>query len=233
MGGITLSRLLSVVKASYGVLKFYLMILVGLVAIAFFINLLLGIVGVNRTTEVSSGNIATVFLLMIAGVLPLYFFKRIINLGASRKAYYFGTMLSYVLWVAGFSVFNIIWFLLEQNIFIKYKSYFNIIEIFGWDRYGVIGMFIYQFSTYLFIVAFFNLVFSCMRDTMALGLYILLAAAISISMSISFLREAVYKGIAILFFNPNMLPSTMLTLALIVLLFMAGWFFTMRREIYK
>ncbi|MBK3493944.1 hypothetical protein JFL43_03535 [Viridibacillus sp. YIM B01967] len=228
-----MSRLLSVVKGSYGVLRVYLMILVGLVAIAFFINLLLGIGNINRNSEVSSGNIVTIFLLIISGVLPLYFFKRIINLGASRKEYYFGTIIAYIFWVAAFSVFNIIWFLLEQNVFIEYKSYFNIIEIFGWDRYGVIGMFIYQFSTYLFIVAFFNLVFSCFRDRLALGIYILLAAAISVSMSISSLREAVFKGVAILFFNPTILPSTILTFALIGLLFMAGWFFTTRREIYK
>ncbi|WP_025027577.1 hypothetical protein [Caldalkalibacillus mannanilyticus] len=225
-----MSRVKKVFIGSYAALKMYLFIITGLVGVVFLTNFILGITGISAHPEISSSNIATIFLLFMAGVLPLYFFKRIMNLGASRKDYYYGTMIAYVFWVAIFSVFNIIWFLLEKHIF-EFKRYINIIEAFGWDRYGILEMFFYQFFAYLFVVALFNLLFSGVRDKLAIPLYIILVAFVSMSMSISTLRDSVFQVLGFLFFNPSLIFSTLLTCIVIGFLFLFGWFFTARREI--
>lgn len=226
-----LNKTVNIFKGSAFSLKMLFVIIFAGEGTHFAINTILALASVNTNPEVSSGNVFTSLLAFMAIVLPLYMFKRMLNAGASRRDYYAGLMVTYLLMAAAFSVFNIIWLGLEKNVFVQFKTYFNYIDIFNWGRYGMVGMFIYQLSAYMLIIAFLNMLFSSFKNKLGIALYFLFAAAISVSMSIGELRGAVYELIYFLLFSPNMLLGVIITALLTIVFFAAGWWFVKRWEI--
>ena len=61
-------------------------------------------------------------------------------------------LLVYSIWSAIFAVLNIVWFQVEISFIRQYENTFNILEIFGWNQFGIVGMFFYQFSAYLLLI---------------------------------------------------------------------------------
>ncbi|MGE7828441.1 hypothetical protein [Paenibacillus sp. NPDC093718] len=51
-----------------------------------------------KNTQVSSANLLIVFLIFVGSVLPSGLFRRVMNLGATRKEYYIGMLLVYSIW---------------------------------------------------------------------------------------------------------------------------------------
>lgn len=227
-----MGRIIGVFKGTLIALKRPLQVILILEGIDFVLDMVLCLIGVQNNNEVSAGNIVTVFLVVMALVIPLYFFKRILNLGATRRDYYLGSMFTYSIISAIFSLFNIIWLSLERGLLNQLRLHYNIITIFGWDRYGVLGMFFYQLAAYLLLIAFLNLVVSSLKNILGIIMNFLLVAAIAVSLSIQTLRIGVIKSLKILIFNPDILTGFILTLVLSIILFGIGWYFTKRREIY-
>jgi hypothetical protein len=227
------SKLLGVFRGTFLILKWYLVGIIGIELFATVINAIIGAAGVPNNTEVSPGNIITVFLLVMPAVLPTFTFKKLLALGASRKDFYVGSMLTYLFWAIVFSVFNVIWLYIEDHVLEQHKHYLNILTTFGWDTHGVFGAFAAQLAAYMLVIACIHLLCSCVWHQIGIALYVVLAALISISMSIGELRSEVVKGLSVLLFNPNLLNGIAMTVVTIVLLFACGWWFTKRRETAK
>ncbi|MDT0125879.1 hypothetical protein Q9R46_24710 [Paenibacillus sp. RRE4] len=226
-----MTRIRGVMIGAHSLLKLYLFIVVGLEGLHFLINSILGISGLNQNPEVSAGNIATSFLLLMAIILPILLFKRILNLGASRGEYYIGSIATYLLFTVIFSLFNIVWYLLEINVFVNYKTYFNIIEILNWDQHGIWGMFIYQFGAYLLAISLFNFVVISLKSKLGIVLSLIIAGGLSAVLSIKALRVVFVDGLMDIIMNPNIVVGTMLTLVASVFFFAIGWYFISKKEI--
>ncbi|MDP5275322.1 hypothetical protein [Chengkuizengella axinellae] len=228
-----MSRSFNIVKISYGIIKFpFLIFAITLVLVSitnFTLNNIFNAGGIM--TSASIANIIASYLFVISAIWPIYFYKRIMSLGATRKEYYSGIIFTYVAMAAIFSLFNTVWIPFENSFLSENIFYYNIVEIFNWDQYGTLGSFLYQFFAYLLIVSFITLLFSCFNHMIGILLYIVLAVGIPISVSIGELRNALGKGLSIVFSNPSIWIGLALNIAFILIFFYSGWWFTKRREV--
>ncbi|OMF69446.1 hypothetical protein BK142_25430 [Paenibacillus glucanolyticus] len=220
-------------RASFLQLRPYLWSILGTIAISILANVIVSLsLGDNgENTQVSAANLLTVFLLFIGSVLPAGLFRRVMNLGATRKEYYAGMLLVYALWSAIFAMLNIIWLQIEIGFIRNYENTFNILEIFGWSQFGIVGMFVYQFGAYLLLISLLNLLFSGLRHVLGWVVWVVFIAAIPIFTSIPSLRHTLADGLQALLFNDSLLQGFGLTLLISLVLLAGGWWFTARRTI--
>ncbi|MEC1259567.1 hypothetical protein P9D34_03720 [Bacillus swezeyi] len=218
-----MSQIMSVCKANFTFIKPYLYIYLCMDFVAFIINMFFSAAGINSHTEVSYANIATAFLFAIPVILPFFVYKQVLYLGASRKDYFFGTILLFTLSSFIFSLLNIGWYYVELHILVEFKDYFNIIHIFGWDQSGFLGMFFYQFFAYMLVTAALYLLFSAFWSKKGFVLWMAAAAIISVSTSIGKLREVAAEVIGFLLYNPSLLQSVGYELILTAILLFACW----------
>ncbi|MFM9281282.1 hypothetical protein [Paenibacillus jiagnxiensis] len=227
-----MNKLMVLLKASFSQLRIYLLCITGIVAANVIASVIVYLsLGGEHQDDVSVANLFTIFLIFVASVLPVSFFKRIINLGASRKEYYVGVLIIYTIWSAVFSLFNILWLQIEIGIIRKYEHTLNILEIFHWDQFGLVGMFVYQFGAYMMLMSLLNLLFSGLRHFVGWIIWALLIAAIPIGTSLSSLRPKVAEGLLTLLFNDSLLQGFGLTFLFSCIFLAGGWLFTRRRTI--
>ncbi|MFS1514468.1 hypothetical protein VQL36_18870 [Chengkuizengella sp. SCS-71B] len=227
-----MNRSLSIVRANSNLLKFSFFVFILAVALQGVLDTVFNMSGINDTIGISFANVITIFLLVIPLILPLYFFRRLLSLGASRRDYMNGIIWTYVFYSIIFSLFNILWFLFENNYLNpSVREYFNIMALFNWDRSGVAGMFLYQFFSYLLVLSFINLLVSCYKHILGIGLYIALSIVIPVSMAIGTLREGVGIGLSYLLFNPSIIMQIVLSSIVTIILFYCSWWFIKRREL--
>ena len=169
--------------------------------------------------EVSGINIFTIFLVVMAIMVPKYFFKRIVALGASRKEYYIGSVISYGIAIAFFAVLNILWFFLEKNFLNQYRINYNVIQILGWDRYGIVGMFFYQFAGYTLLISVVHLIASSVKQWLGNILILLIIVASALVMAVTPLKNTAMACLETLIMNPNIFVVCILTLLLSSLIF--------------
>ncbi|MFB5760905.1 hypothetical protein [Paenibacillus medicaginis] len=227
-----MNKLMVLLKASFLQLRIYLLCITGIVALNVIASVIVYLsLGGEHEDDVSVANLFTIFLIFVASVLPVSFFKRIINLGASRKEYYVGVLIIYTIWSAVFSLFNILWLQIEIGIIQKYEHTLNILEIFHWDQFGLVGMFVYQFGAYMMLMSLLNLLFSGLRHFVGWIIWALLIAAIPIGTSLPSLRPKVAEGFLTLLFNDSLLQGFGLTFLFSCIFLAGGWLFTRRRTI--
>ncbi|MCQ6561089.1 hypothetical protein [Paenibacillus mendelii] len=227
-----LNKMNILIKASFLQLRLYLYIILGIIVVNILVQFIVGqFAGSGDNTNVSSGNMLLIILICMAVVLPVSFYKRIINLGASRKEYYTGLITIYTMWSALFALFNIVWLKLEIGFIRDYYNTLNILEVFHWDQFGLAGMFLYQFGTYMLLASLLNLLFSSLRHVAGWIIWVVLIAAIPIGTSIASLRVKVADGFLTLLFNDSLLQGFGLTFLLSCLFLAGGWWFTKRRTI--
>jgi hypothetical protein len=221
-----LSKVSVQMKASFLLLRFYLLCVFGIAAINVIVLTIVNLATGINDPLVSVGNMLTVSLIPIAIVLPLGYFKRIINLGASRKEYYFGLLMIYTIWSALFAVFNILWLKLENSFF---RDSYNILEVFHWDQFGLAGMFLYQFGFYMLLISLLNLLFSGLRHFAGWIIWIVLIVAIPIGTALPSLRPKVGDGFLTFLSNDSLWQGFGINFLLSCLFLAGGWWFTSRR----
>ncbi|WNQ11175.1 hypothetical protein MJA45_26840 [Paenibacillus aurantius] len=220
----------AILTASFLQLKPYLLGVAALVGVSIITNLIISL-NVDRNTHLSLANMLSLFLLFAASVLPSAFFRRMLNLGASRGEYYRGLVTVYVLCSAGFALLNVLWFAVEVGIIRKVEDTINILEVFHWNRFGWAGMFLYQFGAYLLLLSLLNLLFSGIWHWSGWLLWAVLIAAIPLGTALDVFRPKVAGGLGALLFNDSLMAGLGWTLLGSLLLLAAGWLFTRRRTI--
>ncbi|WP_276358331.1 hypothetical protein [Cohnella caldifontis] len=218
-------------KASYLQLRIYLWCVAGFVAAGLLANIIVSLsVGDNgENAQVSYANMLGIFLIFVGSVLPVSFFKRIVNLGATRRDYFKGLLAVYAAWAAGFSLLNVLWFPIEAHVISDYRLTFNILEIFGWTQFGYAGMFLYQFGVYMLLLSLFTLLFSGLRHAVGWILWAALITAIPVGTSVPSLRPHVADGFLTLLFNDSLWQGFGLTILLSAVFLAGSWLFTRRR----
>ncbi|SDL85373.1 hypothetical protein [Paenibacillus jilunlii] len=228
-----MNKLTVMLKASFLQLKLYLYVILGVVAVSVLANIIVSLsVGIRENSQVSAANLFTVFLVFVGSILPVQLFRRVVNLGATRKDYYYGILVVYVLCAAFFAVLNTVWFELEVSIIRSHESTYNILEIFGWSQFGIAGMLIYQFGAYLMLLSLLSLLFSGMRHIVGWIIWVIILAAIPVFTSIAPLRHKLANGLMVLLFNDSLLAGFGLTFLISCVLLAGGWCFTAKRSIF-
>ncbi|GMX65687.1 hypothetical protein Elgi_49580 [Paenibacillus elgii] len=183
----------------------------------------------SKNTRLSDGNMLILILLLIAIVLPLSYYKRIVHLGASREQYFKGLQFVFAVWAAAIALFNSLWFVLEVNVIRNYTNTVDLIEAFHWVDFGLAGSFLYQTAFYLMVMALLSMLISGYYHPIGWLLWALLLAAIPIGTAIPSLRVHVVFFFKALLFNASLPAGVGFNLMLYFVFVAGGWLFTRGR----
>ncbi|MFK7693132.1 hypothetical protein [Paenibacillus sp. HJGM_3] len=223
-----------ILKAAYIQMRIYIWILLAYIAAGLVANFIvfLAIGNANNSpAPVSIGNMLSIILIMMAVALPLGFFRKIINIGATRKEYYTALVVIYTLSAVVLSIINVILLKLVDQLYKDDSFYFNILEIFHWDQFGILGMFLYQFAAYMLLISIISMLFSGIRSYVGISLWVIVIAAIPISTSIASYRHNLADGLQTLLFNDSLFAGVAICLIPSCIFLFAGWLFTKKRTL--
>lgn len=215
-------------KATYLQLRIYIWMVIIFIFLGRLVEFIVGLFTENsQNTGLSDGNLLLLILLIIAIVLPLSYYNRIVHLGASRKQYFFGLQFVYAVWAVAIALFNSLWPMLEVNVL--HKNTVNLIEAFHWNEFGVAGSFLYQTIFYLMTMALLSMLISGFHHFVGWVLWMLFIVAIPTGTAIPALRAHVISFFEALLFNDSLLEGVGFNLVLFCIFLAGGWFFTRGR----
>lgn len=149
---------------------------------------------------ISKGNYTWLYMLMMPFFVVFNNFKKLINLNASKKSYYLGSILTYLLSAFGVSAANILIHLTIDKLYVS-KNVINLMELCNWWQNGVILSFLQQ-SVFLFMCALFLHVLLSMQSYWYGWLTdIIIIAILCIFIPIAPLRELLVSFFQIIMFN--------------------------------
>lgn len=217
-------------KATYLQMRMYIWFVIMLIILGRLAEFIVSLfIDGGESTGLSTSNVLILILLLIAIVLPLSYYKRIVHLGASRKQYFVGLQLVFAVWAAVIALFNSLWPVLEANVFRSYKNTVDLIEAFHWNEFGLAGSFLYQTAFYLMAMALLSMLISGYYHFVGWLLWALLLAAIPIGTAIPSLRVHVVLFFKALLFNGSLLAGVGFNLMLFLVFIAGGWLFTRGR----
>lgn len=214
-------------RATYSQLKIHIWFVLTFVVIGriseFFIILFSNVDGITRLSE---ANMLVVLLPMIAIILPLRYYKRIIHLGASRQQYFRGLHAVFAFWSAAIALVNSLWIALQVHVFHNYNNVVDLVDAFHWNDFGFAGSFLYQFVFYLMVMALLSMLVSGYASPVGWVLSALIIAAIPIGTASPSLRVHVVAFFKNLLFNEVLLQGVWFNLLLYLVFVAGGWLFT-------
>jgi len=141
--------------------NFFMALLISSV-IGFFTSTGAGHTAYSGSGQISPTNTLWLLPVLVAIALPVFNFRRIINLGGKRDAFFWGSLLTHLI-LAGVAslIITVSNFTIEP--LLERHDYFdpaflggiaNIVEVFGWATRGPVVTFIQQFSFLLLLAVF-------------------------------------------------------------------------------
>lgn len=217
-------------KATYLQMKIYIwcviiMILLGRLA-ELIVSLAIDNSGESRLSE---SNMLILILPLLAIVLPINYYKRIVSLGASREQYFKGLQSVFSIWAAAIALCNSFWAVLQVHLFRNYANAIDLIEAFHWNDFGFAGSFLYQTAFYLMVMALLSMLSSGYNHPIGWLLVALLLAAIPVGTAIPSLRVHVVSFFNALLFNDSLLFGIGFNLILYAGFVGGGYLFTKGR----
>ena len=133
-------------------------------------------------------------------------FRRIMSLGGTRKDYFKGSLVSYVIICAAASLLGLVCYYAVDIPFVAtglYGGMISVPEVFGWNTYGPLVFFLQQFA-FLLLTAFFTHTFCALQGTWY-GWVVNAAfiAGIPVFSAIEPLRNILAGYFYLIFFQPN------------------------------
>ncbi len=190
-----------------------LLVLLGVEGIRLAVNTTLVANGAMNQIEVSHGNIMMALLVVMPILVPLVVYRKAKRENISSSAYYVGAILSYVVAAAAMSVLNIAWYQVEQTMLSQQIQYLNFIDVFGWGQFDNFGMFMYQGTAFLLVMACLHLLFS-VHGKLGFAIWFAAIASLSVGLSVDMLREKIANGLTYLLFNDTWMEvSVMMAIA--------------------
>lgn len=163
---------------------------------------------------------------LMAIVLPLSYYKRIVHLGASRAQYFRGLHAVFAVWAAAVALFNSLWIMLQKHVFQNYTGAVDLVDAFHWNDFGFAGSFLYQTAFYLMAMALLSMLISGHSNTVGWLLSALIITAIPVGTAIPSLRVHVVSFFKSLLFNDSLLLGVGFNLVLYAMFVAGGWLFT-------
>lgn len=215
-------------KATYSQLRIYIWMVIIMLLLGRLAEFIVGLfTNISQKKSLADGNLLLLILLIIAIVLPISYYSRIVHLGASRKQYFLGLQFVYTIWAVALALFNSVWPMFEVNVL--HKNTHNLIEAFHWNEFGIMGSFLYQTTFYLMTMALLSMLISGSYHLFGWFIWVLLIVAIPTGTAIPQLRTHVVSFFEVLLFNDSLLKGVGFNLVLFFAFVAAGWFYTRKR----
>ena len=174
--------------------------------------------GVNMGGEgLSIGNYLWLLPAVAAIQIPAYNYRRIMNLGAKRDNFFWGSLWCYAIIAAVVSLVNTLMYYFVDS-FMNRNEYFsnvlNAVEGMGWAENGVLAVFFQQFAFLLLLAVFIHTLVAVQGKWYGWATNVAIIAIISVFTPIAPLR-AVLAGFfyLIIFANPFLQVMACLVLA--------------------
>ncbi|MBT2291715.1 hypothetical protein J7E73_21815 [Paenibacillus albidus] len=217
-------------KATYLQMRVYIGCVICLTLLGRLVELVLSLTIDNSgDSRLSESNLLILILPLLAIVLPLTYYKRIISLGASREQYFKGLHVVFAVWAAAIALCNSLWVVLQVNVFRNYYNAVDLIGAFHWDDFGFAGSFLYQTAFYLMAMALLSMLISGYHHPIGWLLTAMLLAAIPVGTAIPSLRVHVVSFFKVLLFNDSLLLGVGFNLILYAVFVVGGLLFTRGR----
>ena len=134
----------------------------GITAFLMVVQTIIDMLIINNNSEISIGCYLWLLPVMAAIFIPAKNFPRIINLGGKRDNFFWGSLMAYAILACVISLVNVV-FNYAIDPLIEASGNFdasflrgiaNLIEVYGWNRYGPVVAFLQQFA-FLFLFSVF------------------------------------------------------------------------------
>lgn len=183
--------------------------------------------------QISGANYFWLLIIMAAIFIPVNHYKKVINLGGKRKAFWSGGLMTYTILAAAVALFNTVFyytferFLIYTGYYVSLETYMqnpsvmdnhyvsvNLVELFGWSAQGPFFVFMQQFA-FLFLLAAVVHTLAVIQDKWYGWVTdLIIAAILATFIPIPALRPALLWCFDMILFNSNALLQIVVCLVL-------------------
>lgn len=169
----------------------------------------------------SNGNYTWLLAVLTPFFFVFYDFKKLIHLGASKKDYFFGSLISYGILAFFISLVNTAVHLLIDPIY-PAQAVINLMDVCGWTENGIIAAGLQQMFFLLLAMVFLHVVLSMQAHWYGWLTDAVLAALICIFTPIAPLRAVLAGFFQLIMLNSNAILHIGICLLLSAVLALAG-----------
>jgi hypothetical protein len=187
--------------------------------------------GLSGNIYIDTANYLYVFAVLSPILISSYCMKRVLYLNGSKKMFFKGTLLAYLIAALSFSVLNLLIFSLTDVIFGNSVSIINLSSVFGWRENGLIVCLIQQFSFFLFAECFFHTLTCAHFRKYGIAADIILAAILAIFIPVKQFRKYLTAFFDLIIFADNAAIQIISCLLLSALFYLMSINIIRRRKI--
>lgn len=155
-------------------------------------------------TVLSNGNYTWLLAVMCPFFFVFYDFSKLMHLGASKRDYFAGCLIGYVLLAFCISMLNTLIHLIIDPAY-PAQAVINMMDVCGWTENGIVAAGIQQMLFLLLVMLFLHVLLSMQPHWYGWLTDAVLAAIICVFMPISPLRAVLGEFFSLIMFNPNAL----------------------------
>lgn len=177
-------------------------------------NFILYITNSKDGAQISEGNELLTALIIAAVLIPAVNFKKIMHINGKKLDFFWASLLNYITFSAVLSIINLVLYYTVDNTMRSVITIWDIVDIFGWLKDGIIIAFFRQFAFYLLIGVIIHTLTAMQTFWFGWVIDFLIASAIGIFTPIAPLRAVLVDFFNLIIFNPNPIGHISICLAL-------------------
>ncbi|MGO0985296.1 hypothetical protein ACTPEW_05135 [Clostridioides difficile] len=192
--------------------------------VALIITLIVVILSTTSSTSsiaISRGNYTWLYIIMLPFFVVFYNFKKLINLGASKKDYYIGSMGLYLLSAIVVSLANTV-IHISIDKWNTSQTVVNLMDLCGWWQNGILLAFLQQTMFLLMITVFLHVLLSIQENWYGWVTDIVIVAIICIFTPFAPLRHFLVLFFKLVMFNSTAWLHILICLAITGVLYFIG-----------
>ena len=155
-------------------------------------------------TVLSNGNYTWLLAVFAPFFFVFYDFSKLMHLGASKRDYFAGCLIGYVLLAFCISMLNTLIHLIIDPAY-PAQAVINMMDVCGWTENGIVAAGIQQMLFLLLVMLFLHVLLSMQAHWYGWLADAILVAIICVFMPISPLRAVLGEFFSLIMFNPNAL----------------------------
>ncbi|QOV12036.1 hypothetical protein [Viridibacillus arvi] len=184
----------------------------------------------DASISISRGNYTYLYMLMMPFFIVYFNFSKLIHLNATKKDYFWGSILTYIIAAASISMVNTFIHLVIDPMN-QTQIVINLLELCGWWENGVFVAFFQQFAFLLMVAVFLHVLLSMQSYWYGWLTNAVLVAIICVFVPIQPLRQILVSFFKLIMFNGNALLHISVCLSISMVLALVGLAVLKRRSI--
>ncbi|MHB8062000.1 MAG: hypothetical protein ACYDG2_05090 [Ruminiclostridium sp.] len=173
----------------------------------------------DYSSQISAGNELLSALIIAAVLIPAVNFKKIMHLNAKKIDFFWASILNYIIFSAVLSIITLALYYTVDNTMRSVVDIFDIVEIFGWLKNGIIIAFFRQFAFYLLLGVVIHTLTAMQTFWFGWVIDAVIIVIISVFTPIAPLRTLLVDFFNLIIFNTNALTHIAICLVLSVAIY--------------